>query len=478
MATTGNLQSSEPRLPPAPPGHWLLGNLPDYTRDALGFMERIARDHGDVVPLRLGPVRALFLNDPRAIEEVLTVSHKRVRHSRAVRRLRTLVGDGVFTSEGEEWLFQRRLMMPSFHRASVERYSDTIVARARNATQRWSSAAMTVELVGEMRRLSLEVVVEALFGRGLDEAEGRTLGESVVTAGEHMQTRVNSMKMFIPDWLPTPGNRRTRVAVRRMNEVVQRIVEDRRRSAEEHVDLLSLLVHARDEEGGRMSDKQLGDAIRTLIIAGHDTTGSTLTWALYLLARHPRADSALEAELQDVLGNGRQVTVDDLPRLAYLGNVVAETLRLYPAGYAAAREPLADMTVAGRTVPKGMLLLMSQWVRHRDPRVFEEPEAFRPERWTPDFEKSLRRADYFPFGIGQRQCIGQAFARLELMIALATLRQLYRFELVSGDDVRPIPRLALQPDRPITARLQPVHRSPHRPKTASARARMPPAGET
>jgi cytochrome P450 len=456
MGTTGHLQRSERGLPPAPPGHRLLGNLPDYTRDALGFMERIARDHGDVVPLRLGPVRALFLNNPQAIEEVLTTSHKRLRQSRAVGRLRTILGDGVFTSEGEEWLFQRRLMMPSFHRASVERYSDTIVARARNATERWSSAE-TVELVGEMRRLSLDVAVEALFGRGLDKAEGRMLGESVVAAGEHMQTRVNSMKMFIPDWLPTPGNRRTRAAVRRMNEVVQRIVDDRRSSAEEHVDLLSLLVHARDEEGGRMSDKQLGDAIRTLIIAGHDTTGSTLAWALYLLARHPQADSALEAELQDVLGNERQVVVDDLPRLAYLGKVVAETLRLYPAGFAAAREPLADMMVAGRTVPKGTVLLMSQWVRHRDPRVFEEPEAFRPERWTPDFEKSLRRADYFPFGIGQRQCIGQAFARLELMIALATLRQRYRFELVSDEVVRPTPRLALQPDRPITARLQPVH---------------------
>jgi cytochrome P450 len=439
----------------APRGHRLLGNLPAFSRDSLGFVTEVARRYGDVVPLRFGPQPVLFLNDPAAIEAVLVHNHKRLHQSRGTHRMRTLLGDGVVTSEGDEWLFQRRLMMPAFHRASVARYADTMVGRTLSAVERWASTS-TVEMVAEMRRLTLEIAVETLFGRGLTDEEVRMVGESMRTAGEHMQTRVSSMKIFVPDWLPTPGNRRTRAAIQRMDGLVQRIIDERRRSPEEHVDLLALMVEARDEGGQRLSDKQLQDAVRTLMIAGHDTTASVLTWALYLLARSPAADAAMAAEIESVLGHERRATIEDVPRLSYVNRVVTETLRLYPSGFLTARETLSDLDIDGRTVPKGTLVLMSQWVRHRDPSVFEEPEAFRPDRWSEDFEKSLRRGDYFPFGMGPRQCIGQSFARLELVLTLATLRQRHRFELVSGEEVRPVPVMTLQPDRAVPMRLLPA----------------------
>jgi cytochrome P450 len=453
---TKQFAATDERTSAVPRGHRLLGHLPEFGRDPLGFVTDVARRFGDVVPLRFGPQRVLFLNDPAAIEAVLVQNHKRLHQSRGTHRMRTLLGDGVVTSEGEEWLFQRRLMMPAFHRASVARYAETMVVQTLRALDRWEGAP-SVEMVAELRRLTLEIAVETLFGRGLTDDETRMVGESMHTAGEHMQTRVSSMKIFVPDWLPTPGNRRTRAAIRRIDELVQRIIDERRRSPGEHIDLLALMVDTTDENGERMSDKQLRDAVRTLMIAGHDTTGSVLTWALYLLARHPEADATLAAEIEAVLGRERRPTIEDVPRLTYMNQVVSETLRLYPSGFLTARETLADITVTSRTVPKGTLVLMSQWVRHRDPRVFEDPEAFRPERWSEDFEKSLRRGDYFPFGMGPRQCIGQSFARLELALTLATLRQRQRFALVSDEQVRPVPVMTLQPDRPIPMRPLPAH---------------------
>lgn len=436
----------------SPPGHWLLGNLPAYNADPLGFVTAAGREYGAIVPLRMGPLSAVLLNDPAAIESVLVDKNRSFHKARGVRRLRTLLGEGVLLTEGEFWLRERRLMQPAFHRATVARYADTMVARTTALADRWS-ATDVIDVVPEMRRLTLEIAAQSLFGTDLTDEEIRLVGDALDIAGAQLQTRVSSLLMFVPDWLPTPGNRRMNSAIRRLDRVVYRIIHDRRRSTEKRDDLLALLMAETDEQGEQMSDRQLRDEVITLLVAGHETTALTMTWTLYLLARHSAVDTKLAAELGDVLEGGRPPTLDDLPRLAYAAQIISETLRLFPAGYVTAREAVEDVAIEGYAIRKGTIVLMSQWARHRDAEVFPEPEAFEPERWVDGLEKRLRRGDYFPFGMGPRQCIGAAFASLELALVLATLRRRFRFELTSSDEVQAVPIVALHPDRPIRLRL-------------------------
>lgn len=415
-------------------------------------MSDTARQYGDVVPLRFGPLHALLLNDPAAIESVLVEHHRSFRKARGVRRLRTLLGDGIVTSEGEFWLRERRLMQPAFHRASVARYADVMVGRTTAALDRWQ-AGDTIELIPEMRRLTLEIAVEALFGREVTEQEARRVGASLDVASAQLQTRVSSLLTFVPDWVPTPGNRRMNAAISAVDEFVYRIIDERRRSVDEREDLLALLLAEAEKQGSSMSDRQLRDEVITLMVAGHETTAFTMTWALYLLARHTAADASLAAELAEVFEDGRAPSHDDLARLPYTANVVSETLRLYPAGYVTAREAVEEVAVNGYRIRKGTVVLMSQWVRHRDPRSFDEPDAFMPGRWADGLEKGLQRGEFFPFGMGSRQCIGASFANLELILALATMRRRFRFEPTSAEEARPVPIVTLQPDRPIRLRL-------------------------
>lgn len=440
--------------PRSPPGHWLLGNLPAYNADPLEFLAAAAREYGEVVPLRLGPLRGVLLSDPKAIEAVLVDKNRSFHKARGVRRIRTLLGDGVLLTEGEFWLRERRLMQPAFHRASVARYADTMVARSTACAARWT-AADVVDVESEMRRLTLEIAAQSLFGTDLTDDEIQLVGDSLAIAGAQLQTRVSSLLMFVPDWLPTPGNRRMNAAIRSVDRVVYRIIETRRSSTEEHNDLMGLLMASTDEQGQQMSDRQLRDEVITLLVAGHETTALTMTWALYLLARNPTADAKLGAELNEVLDGGRSPTVDDLPRLGYTAQIVSETLRLFPAGYITAREAVEDVAIDGYMIKKGSIVLMSQWARHRDVKVFADPEVFDPERWSDGLEKRIPRGDYFPFGMGPRQCMGASFASLELTLALATLRRRYRFEATSDEEVRAVPIVALHPDRPIRLRLVP-----------------------
>lgn len=424
----------------------------EYNADPLGFTANISREYGDIVPLRFGPVRAVMLSDPAAIESVLVEHHSSFRKARGVRRLRTLLGNGIVLSEGDYWLRHRRLMQPAFHRASVGRYAEAMVRRTSAALDRWA-AADVVDVVPEARRLTLEIAVETLFGNEVSQGEAREIGAALEIAGAQLQTRVSSLLMFVPDWLPTLGNRRMNAAIARIDRLVYRIIGERHHAPADRQDLLALLLAQSDADGGGLTDRELRDEVITLLVAGHETTALTLSWALYELARHPEADAALDSELARVLGGDRLPDLDDVSNLRVTANIVAETLRLFPAGYVTAREAKVDIDVRGYPIKKGTLVLMSQWEQQRDPQAFDEPEVFKPERWDGTSDKHLARGDYFPFGMGPRQCMGMAFANLELVLALATIRRRYRLEPTSHDEARPVPIVALNPDRPIRLRL-------------------------
>src|SRR3989440_130460 len=223
--------------------------------------------------------------------------------------------------------------------------------------------------------------------------------------------------IFVPHWLPTPANLRVKREVAQIEKILYRIIGERRASGCDAGDLLSMLLSAQDEDGSRMTDRQLRDEAITLFLAGHETTASTLSWTWWLLAQNPEVEAKLHAELDAVLGN-RAPSLDDLPRLAYTGHVITESLRLYPAAWGMARLAVEDHEIAGYPVRKGMGVAMAQWVVHRDPRWYDAPEEFRPERWEGDLMKRLSRFAYFPFGGGPRQCIGNAFALMEATLIL------------------------------------------------------------
>lgn len=435
-------------IPPGPKGHFLSGHLPEMRRDLLGFYQHCARDYGDCVRLRFGLKRVFFINNPTLIEQVLH-SRNFTKHY-ALRMNRLLLGNGLLTSEGDFWLRQRRLIQPVFQRERILSYAPDMTACAAKHIEGWRNGEER-DLHAEMRKLTLAIATKTLFGADAadqSEAVGRALHEAMGTFGERFFRVIR-----IPESVPTPGNLRIRRAIRRLDDILYGLIDQRRGQGKQN-DLLSILLHARHEnDGSGMSDKQLRDEAMTLFLAGHETTALALAWGWYLLAQHPDVVEKLQVELRRVL-RGRTPDVADLPNLPYTEAIVQEIMRLYPPAYAIGRQAIRACSLSGYPIPAGATVLMSQWVMHRDPRYFDDPDRFYPERWLNGLSKRLPRYAYFPFGGGQRVCIGNTFALMELPLVLATIAQRFRFTLPSGPPVVPRPLLTLQPNRPMLLKLQ------------------------
>jgi cytochrome P450 len=431
-------------LPLGPRGHFLLGSGPDLARDQLGFYAACAREYGDIVPVRLGPRRGLLVYHPDAIEEVLVTRNRDFVKSPGVRLLAPVLGNGLFLSEGGVWLRQRRLVQPAFHRQRVLAYGEVMTAYTARRLAGWKDGDV-LDAHAEMIALTQVIVAKTLFDADVSD-ESYSIAQALNVLIEDFGARLGSVLQFLPDWVPTPANLRTRRAVRRLDEVVYRMIAARRRTGEDRGDLLSILLNAQDaDDGGRMTPQQVRDEVMTLFMAGHETTAVALSWTWYLLAQHPEVDARLGDELRAVLGE-RAPTVADLPRLTYAEMIVSESMRLYPPAYAIGRQADRPSEVSGHLLAPGVIVILPAWVVHRDRRWFEEPEAFRPERWAGDLARRLPRFAYFPFGGGPRQCIGNAFATMEAVLLLATIAQRFRLTMEPGQRVTPTPYLTLRPE--------------------------------
>jgi cytochrome P450 len=439
-------------LPPGPHGHWLSGSLPEIRRGWLEFLERNVREFGDVLTYRVGPKRLVLISHPDDIEEVLVTRNCAFKKLFALRMNSLTFGEGLLTSEGDFWRRQRRLAQPAFHRARIQAYAQTMVAYTERLLAGWRDGE-TRDVHADMMRLTLEIVAKALFDAEA-AAEADAIGRALAVILESFVRRFNQLSP-LPERFPTPANLRLQAAVRRLDRIVYRYIRARRAEGADRGDLLSMLIAARDEDGrGGMSDRQLRDELVTIILAGHETTAIALSWTWYLLAQNPEAEAKLHAELDAVLGD-RPPTLDDLPRLPYTDWVIQEALRLYPPVYAIGRDALEDISVAGYRLRAGTTVLMSQWVVHRDPRYFDQPDCFRPERWADGLADRLPKYAYFPFGGGPRLCIGNNFARMEAALILATVARRYRLRLApGGPPIRPWPSLTLRPSPGVPARLE------------------------
>jgi cytochrome P450 len=435
---------------PGPPGHFLRGNLPDFRRDRLGFLTNCARQYGDVFRLRLVSRRATVFCHPNQIEQVLVARNHEFRKHFALRINPLVLGNGLLVSDGDFWLRQRRLAQPAFLRQRVATYGHVVIDHTERLLGEWQDGQLR-DMLPEMSRLTLGIIARALFDADISGLES-TVGNALTVAQRNFLDRIN-MLVPMPLWVPTPSNLRLKRAVKQLDSILFGLIRQRRQSSEGRGDLLSLLLQARDEfDRTGMTDRQLRDEAMTLFLAGHETTALTLSWTWYLLATHPEAAARLQAEADAVIGE-RMPTVEDWPRLAFTEKVILEGMRLYPPAYVIGREPLADVVIDGCRVRKGDTVLLPQWVVHRDPRWFAEPERFLPERWTAELSRALPKFAYFPFGGGPRLCIGNTFAMMETVLALATIARKFHFTVVAEHPVIPWPTFTLRPLHGIKAVL-------------------------
>jgi cytochrome P450 len=436
---------------PGPKGGYFSRSTTEFRRDQLGFYASCARDYGDVVATRMGPYRVLLIYHPDAIEELLVARNRDFIKSPGVRLLRPLVGDGLLLSENETWLRQRRLIQPAFHRQRVAGYGDVMAQLAERHVDGWKPGD-TLDAHAEMMALTQAIVAKTLFDADVSGDAHDAIQAAQVLA-EDFGARLKSFRL-IPYWLPTPRNIRSRRAVRRLDALVHRIIAERQRSPEDRGDLLSMLAQAQDaDDGTRMTAQQLRDEVMTIFMAGHETTAVALSWTWYLLAQHPEVDRRLGAELREVLAD-RRATVAYIARLKYVERVVTEVMRLYPPAYGLGRQAVRATELAGQAIGASDIVIVPTWVVHRDPRWFEEPEAFRPERWDGDLAQRLPRYAYFPFGGGPRQCIGNGFAMMEAILVVAVIAQRFRLSLVPGQRIRPAPYVTVRPEPGIRVRLE------------------------
>ncbi len=431
------------RLPPLAKGLPLVGNLFDLLDDPLGFMTKAVREHGDVVRLRVGPLRELYvLGHPDGVEYVLRTNHRNFIKDKMTRKqLGAVLGEGLLTSEGELWRRQRRLAQPAFQLDQIQRYSTVMVDYAGRMVDGWR-AGESRNVHASMMRLTLEIVAQVLFTASVGDKAAR-----VGRALEALTDYWAGPGGFFGWWkyLPVPGAVRYRQAVRDLDALIGETIAARRESGGGPEDLLSRFLSARDEDGGRMSDKQLRDEMVTLLLAGHETTAVALSFCFYLLALNPGADAKLAAELDEVLA-GEPPTAGHIPRLRYTEWVVKEAMRLFPPVPSVGREALADCAIGGYRIPRGAQIIPAQWVVHRDRRWFgEDAEEFRPERWDHDLAKRIPHCAYFPFADGPRVCIGNHFAMMEAVLVLATVAARYRLELDPDYALKLLPSVTLRP---------------------------------
>jgi cytochrome P450 len=434
-----------PRLP-------VLGHFLEFRKDPLQFLCGMRRAHGDVVEVALGPMKVTLLSHPDLVEDILVTRNRLWRKDRFLRTsLRPVLGDGLLSSEGDFWRKQRRLAQPAFHRDHIAAYADIMVRHAKRLSDAWRDGEAR-DVHKDMMRLTLEIVAEALFGADVgDHADA--VGEALDAI---LAIVADPLPMFLPALarLPTPRRRRFDRAVSSLDRIVYGFIEARRKTeGTSRVDLLSMLLEARDEDGSRMNDRQLRDECITLFLAGHETTAINLSWTWVLLSRHPEVKAKLLREVDLVLG-ARAATFEDVQRLRYTGQVITESLRLYPPAWSMGREAIDDVDVGGYRIKGGHQVWFCPWAIQRDPRWFDAPDAFQPERWEGDLAKRLPRFAFFPFGGGPRFCIGQSFAQLEAVLLLATLARDFDVDLLPTTRPIPQPSVTLRPKDGLGVRLR------------------------
>lgn len=437
--------------PPGPRYFSLGGSFQAFRADPLGFLTRCTAEYGDLCYFRAAHQHMYFLNSPALVQEALVTKNGCFIKSRILQRAKSLLGEGLLTNEGASHLRQRRLVQPAFHRERLTRYSEDMASLAVRSRSRYTDGG-EIDIDREMMRLTLSIVGRTLFSAEVEE-DAVTVGEAMNALIEMMPVLMFPLSQYFQH-LPLPFMRRFQKAGETLDATIYRIINERRASGEDHGDLLSMLMLARDAESDNsgMTDKQIRDETLTLFIAGHETTATALTWAWFLLATHPEVEARMHAEIDAVVGD-RQPTFDDVPRLVYTGHIFSETMRLYPPAWAIGRMATQELELGGFRIPRKSIVLLSPYTMHRSSKWWPEPDRFLPDRWAAE-DPERPKFSYYPFGGGPRLCIGERFAWMEAVLILAALGRRWRFRRADDSPIELAPLLTLRPKGGLRLRAE------------------------
>jgi cytochrome P450 len=446
------------RLAPGPRGNPLTGNLSAFADDPIQMLLDSQREYGGVTRHRIGPYLVHTVTHPEGVRHVLQGNYKNYARGKFYENFKLFFGEGLLTTDGEYWLRHRRMAQPLFHRKVVDDCTNTATDAIDRMLDRWVPLAQSgepVEIVGEMMQVSLSILGRVVFNMDFS-GYAHVVNPSVLIGLKTMMPQGN-LNDFIPRWAPTPYNRRVARAQQSLRDVMRKVISEHEVGGDGTLDLITLLQSSADAETGRkLTDAEIHDEVMTIFMAGHETTGNGMAWTLYAIAQHPEIRKRLEAEVDEVLGD-RVPTVEDLPRLTYSRMVVDESLRVYPPIWGYTRDPVADDEIDGYFIPAGSTIFMSPYVTHRHPDVWENPEAFDPERFAPERADSYPPFAYFPFGGGSRKCIGYNLALLQMHLVTAMVAQRFRVHAVPGHRVEYGRMVALRPEHGIMATLHRRH---------------------
>lgn len=428
-------------LPPGPRPLPFVGNLLEFQRDQLGFIQKMHHTYGSMATMYVGKKPFVMLFRPEYVRYLLT---ENARNFTALQSsggdLAEILGEGLLTIEGETHRKQRRLVQPAFHKKRVEGYSVDMVHYTSEMLATWQNGA-EIDIARAMQQLTLRIVAKSLFGVELLN-EVNDLGQNFSSMIEHRR-RLPARLLNIYVDLPFTMYGKRMAARRKIHEFIDQLIAQRRAEQRDAGDVLSMLLDAQDEEN-ILTDSQVRDHVMTFVAAGHETTANALNWTFYLLALNPASRNKLLHEIQTVLA-GRTPTLQDLPNMPYTEWVINEVMRVYPPVWMMGRRAVEAFDLDGYSFPAGSIFMLSQWVMHRHPDLWSDPEAFHPERWNPANEQKAQPWSYFPFGGGPRICIGMPFAQLEAKLLLTTILQRYTPRLAPGFQVKLKPRVTLRP---------------------------------
>jgi cytochrome P450 len=444
--------------PPGPTGLPVLGTAREFSRDPFAFMSECAAAYGEVVRFDLGPMETYMVTDPSEIERVLvSEDHKYHKPSFQGDALGELLGNGLLLSEEGAWQQQRRLAQPAFAPGRLMGLGDVMTGHVEDMLDGWSAGDVR-DVEADMARVTVHIIVEAMLGASLDQERVQVVRENLEPLGRRFEP--DPLRPLIPDWAPTRENREYHAAIEELEGLLGEVLAERRGTQYDApdpgsddgqpMDLLSVLLRAQDR--GEQTDEQLRDEMMTMLLAGHDTTALTLTYTWYLLSEHPEVEARVHAEIDEVLGDD-QPTAEAVQDLEFTENVINEAMRLYPPVYAIFREPQVDVKLGGYRVPEDASVLLPQWVVHRSPRYWDDPERFDPDRWDRDVDRP--RFAYFPFGGGPRHCIGKALSLLEAKLIVASVGQRYSLRRVDDGPLDLRPSLTMHPTDGMEMAVEP-----------------------
>ena len=423
----------------------VIGSAREFRKGPLTFFQNLDEKFDGIAKVKLGPVEGVFTSRPEMIKEVLATKNKSFVKGSSYKELKHFLKDGLLTSEGETWFKQRRLAQPSFYKKTVEGFFDIMLKYSNNTVDKWNRKG-GFQALPEMNNLTLAAIGESVFDRDLTK-DSKKIGDNLAFMIKETNTRMWNIVNW-PIWFPTKNNRKFNKGIKSINDVVFRLIKERRLSNEtEKSDFIQMLLEAEDADSGeRMNDQEIRDELMTIFVAGHETTALTLSWAMYLIAKHPKVQNRIQNEIKTLGTEG--LTSSNVWGLKYIRAVLNEVMRLYPPAWIVGRVAVEDVEISGILVKKGQDVLISPFVVQRSDRLWNNPNQFDPDRFLGDNKKSIGKYTFFPFGGGPRICIGEQFAIMEMIIAIAVIYGAGT-PILKDENVVMVPLVTLRPDKEI-----------------------------